>query len=205
VPQNYFAPAPWHARWDSARSLLNRVTGGDFPGTLALRMSALPNRTYHGDVLFENLELMRTVEVAGGRIERRPDLFVLRRPPTARHFAGQRVRQAYDELARPVRLAAWLTVVPLVIAARRRRRLLIAIASSAVAVAELGRRRAGAQPHFHWTCSVCAPLWVLERSVCSWIAVAMRLRGGVRYGGDRLTIAAHSRRTIRRRLAGALA
>ncbi len=43
-PQNYFDELPWHARWDTARSLLNRVfTGdptfpvGDFPGTLAVR------------------------------------------------------------------------------------------------------------------------------------------------------------------------
>jgi hypothetical protein len=41
VPQNYFDPLPWHARWDTARTLINRATGGDFPGTLALRIGAL--------------------------------------------------------------------------------------------------------------------------------------------------------------------
>src|SRR5579875_384046 len=25
-PQNYFSPAPWHASWDTARTLLNRAT-----------------------------------------------------------------------------------------------------------------------------------------------------------------------------------
>ena len=74
-PQNYFDPLPWHARWDTARSLLNRVfTGdpafpvGDFPGTLAVRRSAfLASGAYDGDALFENLELMRTIRAAGGR------------------------------------------------------------------------------------------------------------------------------------------
>ena len=59
VPQNVFVTGdgsrmPWHAVWDTARTLLNRVSGGDFPGTLAVRTDAL-RRTggYDGDVLFE--------------------------------------------------------------------------------------------------------------------------------------------------------
>ena len=40
-PQNVFDPLPWHARWDTARTLLNRALGSDYPGTLALRRDAL--------------------------------------------------------------------------------------------------------------------------------------------------------------------
>ncbi|MEJ7742178.1 MAG: hypothetical protein WKF73_06280 [Nocardioidaceae bacterium] len=40
-PQNFFAPLPWHARWDSARSLLNRAFGDDYPGTFGVQRSAL--------------------------------------------------------------------------------------------------------------------------------------------------------------------
>ena len=40
-PQNIFRPLPWHARWDTARSLLNRLSGGDWPGTLGVRRSVL--------------------------------------------------------------------------------------------------------------------------------------------------------------------
>jgi hypothetical protein len=40
-PQNYFQPLPWHARWDTARTLLNRSLGGDYPGTLAVRRSRM--------------------------------------------------------------------------------------------------------------------------------------------------------------------
>ena len=114
-PQNFFDPLPWHARLDSARSLLNRVwTGdrafprGDFPGTLVVRRASfLATGGYDGDVMFENLELMRTIEAAGGTVRSPLDLYVRRLPPTARHFAAQRVRQAYDDFAIPARMAAF--------------------------------------------------------------------------------------------------
>src|SRR5215210_1739626 len=67
IPANAFetprsVPLPWHARWDTARTLLNRATGDDFPGTLAVRRSMFRSiGGYDGDVLFENLELIRTV------------------------------------------------------------------------------------------------------------------------------------------------
>ena len=66
-PQNYFAPLPWHACLDTARTLINRVTGGDWPGTFGVRRAAL-ERTggYDGNVLFENLEMVRTIKAAGG-------------------------------------------------------------------------------------------------------------------------------------------
>ncbi|MGW1451840.1 glycosyltransferase [Micromonospora sp. NPDC002411] len=61
-PQNYFDPLPWHAWWDTGRTLLNRALGADYPGTLAVRRSAfLAIGGYDPDVLFENLELIRTM------------------------------------------------------------------------------------------------------------------------------------------------
>ena len=123
-PQNYFDELPWHARWDTGRSLFNRVfTGdlafpvGDFPGTLAVRRSTvLACGGYDGDVLFENLELMRTVRAAGGVVVTPLDLYVARKPPTAEHFLTQRVRQAYDDFAMPLRLFAFLAAGPAVAA-----------------------------------------------------------------------------------------
>ena len=205
VPQNVFVAAdgsrvPWHAVWDTARTLLNRVSGGDFPGTLAVRTEAL-RRTggYDGDVLFENLELMRTVAAAGGTVRRADGLFVPRRPPTAAHFRGQRTRQAYDEFARPRRLVAQLAIVPVVLAARRSPQVLIAMAGAAVLAAEIGRRRNGLRQHAPVAASLLAPAWVLERGCGAWLAVIARLRGGVRYGGGRLVVAAHSDDELRRR------
>ena len=117
-PQNHFATIddsslPWHARWDTGRSLVNRGLSGDWPGTLALRRSALPRTPYDGEVLFENLEMVRTVLANGGRQHLALDLFVPRLPPTAPKFWSQRVRQAYDSFAQPSRLVAELAVLPL--------------------------------------------------------------------------------------------
>jgi hypothetical protein len=201
-PQNYFCRLPWHARWDTARTLLNRGFGADYPGTLALRRSrALAMGFYDGDVLFENLELIRTVRAHGGSVVSPLDLYVARVPPSSSHFWGQRTRQAYDDFALPGRMALWLATLPLLgRALGRRSRLLLAAAAGAMLAAERGRRRAGGAAFFPGSSSLLAPVWVLERGVCAWLAVFQRLRfGGVRYGDSVIAVAAHSERTLRRR------
>ena len=204
-PQNYFDPAPWHARWDTARSLLNRAFGADYPGTLGVRRSRfLDVGGYDADCLFENLELIRTIEVAGGTVRAPLDLYVRRLPSTTRHFWSQRVRQAYDDFALPLRMASELSVLPLAawLIVRRRPRALVAAAALTVVAAEVGRRRAGGTHVFPLSSSLMAPAWVSERAVCSWLAVGSRLtRGGVPYAGAVLAKSANSRRELRRRLA----
>jgi hypothetical protein len=210
-PQNYFDELPWHARWDTARSLLNRVfTGdptfpvGDFPGTLAVRRGTfLASGAYDGDALFENLELMRTIQAAGGAVLTPLDLYVARRPPSTAHFLSQRVRQAYDDFAMPARLCAFLTIAPLAATLMRRGhgRWLGVAALAAVGVAELGRHRAGGAECFPLSGSLLAPAWIAERSLCSWLALWARARGGVRYGEGRLRHSATPLRRMRRRYA----
>ena len=112
-PQNYFDELPWHARWDTARSLLNRVfTGdptfpvGDFPGTLAVRRERLPRQ--------RRLRRRRAVREPGADADDprrrgkggRPRSTSTSRgePPSTAHFLSQRVRQAYDDFAIPARL-----------------------------------------------------------------------------------------------------
>lgn len=204
-PQNYFCPLPWHARWDTARTLVNRAFGADYPGTLGVRRSRLLEvGGYDGDCLFENLELIRTIEAVGGRVVTPLDFYVRRLPPPARHFWSQRVRQAYDSFAQPARMAVELAVVPTVTAlviGRRTKALALGTAST-VALAEAGRRRAGGTAVFPPVCSLFAPLWLGERGVCAWFAVWNRMvRGGVPYAGTVLSKAANSKRQIRRRLA----
>nr|WP_236646936.1 glycosyltransferase family 2 protein [Micromonospora acroterricola] len=203
-PQNYFDPLPWHAWWDTGRTLLNRALGADYPGTLAVRRSTfLDMGGYDPDVLFENLELIRTVRAYGATEAAPPWLFVRRLPPDAAHFRGQRVRQAYDDLAQPARLLTSLAVLPALAAAVAARRpgLLLGAAAGTVALAELGRRRAGGDAVFPRSTALAAPLWLLERGTCGWLAVGQRLVfGGVRYAGGRVRRAAHSERTLRRRL-----
>lgn len=203
-PQNHFVPAdedsglPWHVRWDTARSLLNRAFGADFPGTLGVRREYLADG-YDGNLLFENLELIRTVRARGGRELSADGLFVPRLPPTTRHFLGQRVRQAYDSFAQPARLAAELTLLPAALAAFRRPAWLFAGLTGAVLVAEVGRRRGGGDAVFPRTAALWAPLWVAERGVCIWLALIERARGGVRYRDSHLRTAAHSLRTLKAR------
>jgi hypothetical protein len=199
TPQNYFAPLPWHARWDTARILLNRAIAHDYPGTLAVRRRALAPGGYDGDVMFENLELVRTVRASGGTHLVAADCLVERRPPTARHFLGQRVRQAYDSFAQPGRLVAELLIVPVAILfALRAPRRLVALAAATVAVAEAGRRRGdgGSRRVFPATSALWAPLWLVERGLCSWAAVWLRLRGGVRYSDGRLARAGTSLKAL---------
>ncbi len=202
-PQNYFEPLPWHAAWDSGRMLLNRVSGGDWPGTLGVRRSVLAaTGGYDGRAMFENLELVRTVVAAGGREAVLHDVFIPRRPATTAHFWSQRVRQAYDELARPGRLAAELAVLPLVVAGIRTRRWggLLGAAVAITAVAEAGRRRGGARRVFPPHAPLLAPAWVAERAVCAWLAVGARLLlGGVPYRGRILRHAATPSRVLRAR------
>ena len=194
-PQNYFDPLPWHARWDSARTLLNRAFGADYPGTFGVRRSTfLAMGGYDGDVLFENLQLIRTIRAHGG-LERRPlDLYVRRLPPDLRHFWSQRVRQAYDDLAQPARMVFFLAVAPALAIGllRGRPRTILAGAAATVGLAEIGRRRAGGRQVFPLTAALLAPGWMLERAICSWLALAARLFcGGVPYAGRRMRIAAH--------------
>ncbi|MBG6182530.1 hypothetical protein IWX65_000463 [Arthrobacter sp. CAN_A214] len=200
-PQNYFSKLPWHARWDTSRTLLNRAFGSDYPGTLALRRSVLGSTNgYSPDALFENLELIRTIQVLRGREIRADNLFVARIPPSTRHFLGQRVRQAYDSFAQPGRLAVELSILPFILASVLKPERLLAGALAVVVMAEAGRRRNDGGAVFPPGSALWAPLWVLERGICSWAAVASRYRGGVRYSGGRLKLAGHSRRWLRKNL-----
>ncbi|MGZ4675876.1 MAG: glycosyltransferase [Acidimicrobiia bacterium] len=202
-PQNVFTSDSWHAWWDTGRSLVARALDGDWPGTLGVRRAVLlAAGGYDGDVMFENLELVRTVRAAGGTEDVARDLFVRREPPTAGHFLRQRVRQAYDEIARPVRLAVFLSLGPAV--AIGGRRVAIGIAVASVGIAEVGRRRAGGARIFPVACVAAAPLWVAERAVTAWLAVGSRVAfGGIRYGDRIVPRAASSPRALTRRLRSA--
>lgn len=193
-PQNYFEPLPWHARVDTGRMLLNRMTGGDWPGTLGVRRAVLrATDGYDGGVMFENLELVRTVCAAGGSEQVLLGAHVLRYPSSTRHFWSQRVRQAYDEMARPARLVVQLAVLPVVVVLvlRGQWQLLATGVAAIAAVAEIGRRRAGGTTVFPGSSSLLAPLWVAERAVCSWLALGAHVTlGGIPYRGTVLRQAA---------------
>jgi Glycosyltransferase like family 2 len=199
-PQNVSTQWPWWARWESGRILLNRAFDADWPGTFGVRREAVVRAGgWSAEALFENLEMVRTVRAVGGRFVSRPDILVHRTPPPLRHFLRQRVRQAYEDQAQPWRLAAGLLVVPAVAAGLRRPRALAIGAAVLVALAEAGRRRDGGATSFPPSSSLFAPLWVLERGVCTLAALVQRVRGGIVYHGRRMPLAAHSSRALRAR------
>lgn len=199
-PQNYFAPLPWHAAWDTSRILLNRAFGSDSPGTLAVRRCFFWEMGgYSEEAMYDNLELIRTVAAHRGRVSDRPDIYVHRFPSTTRRFWEQRPRQAYDDFAQPGKLVGFLALLPgLALSRGLSRRRVVAAASITVALAEWGRRRHEGRRYFPSRTSWFAPLWVLERGICSWLALFYRFTGGVPYAGTRFRVAAHSMRKLRR-------
>ncbi|WP_315093858.1 glycosyltransferase [uncultured Cellulomonas sp.] len=200
--QNVFDPLPWHARWDTARSLVNRGVSADYPGTLVVRRSTLLRAGgYDGDVLFENLELLRTVRAGGGTEVLADHVCVRRRPPTTARFWGQRVRQAYDSFAQPLRLLTEAAVLPLLLwsTAHRRPGPVLGASAGVTLLAWAGRRRHGGRAAFPASTVAWAPVWMLERGVCTWLAIALRLTGGVPYRHRRIVRAASSVRALRRR------
>jgi hypothetical protein len=197
-PVTVYSTWPWHARWDGARTLINVALGAEWPGTLAVRRSRVVEAGgWSPDVLFENLELWRTLEARGDRVVAKK-VVVMRRAPSVGHFWSQRVRQAYDDLAQPDRLAAELALLPgLTLLGSVRPAGLAGAALAAVALASCGRRRLGAGS-VPAAVPLWAPVWVLERSLCAWLALICWATGGVPYGRTRMPLSAHSLRALRR-------
>ncbi|MEJ7559619.1 MAG: hypothetical protein WKF66_15025 [Pedobacter sp.] len=203
VPQNYFDPCPWHAQWDSSRSLLNLALAHDYPGTLAVQRDfILAVGGYDGNVLFENLELIRTVKAGNGKVLGKPELLIRRLPPSSKHFWSQRVRQAYDDYAQPARWLFFVAFIPtLIVLASFSLWLILVIVVAAIAIAEVGRQKFGGIKVFSISCSFFAPVWLLERGICTWLAIFNKfLKGGVRYSGSVISNAANPISKIRQRL-----
>jgi hypothetical protein len=86
------------------------------------------------------------------------------------------------------------------VAARRPRRL-VAAAGFAIVVAAFGRARHRGRLVFDRLSPLLAPLWVAERAILSWVALARRLLGlGCPYAGTVISRAATPPRLLRKRL-----
>jgi hypothetical protein len=196
MPQNFFVGRlVWHAVYETSRMVFQRSFGYDFAGTVAIRRVSLRGVVFDERVLFDNLEVLRTILARGGRVVCCRDVYIAKRPPSTRQFFRQRVRQAYDEFARPLRLVVSLLLLPLGVAVPKMRYVLVI---AGLVLGEVGRRRDGGEVYFPLAGSLCVPLWVLERSICSWLALFQRLTGGAYFGGQRLPTAANSIATLGR-------
>ena len=126
-------------------------------------------------MLFENLELLRTVAAAGGRVRRANDVFVARRPATFRAFLAQRVRQAYEDFAIPGRAAGFLAIAPTgAWLAANAPAALGAAGIAVVAIGEFGRRRGEGGHAFGRSAALWCVPWLVERAICIWIDLIVR-------------------------------
>ena len=184
-PQNFFDPIPWHAHWDTSRMLLNRALGNDHPGTLGVRRSFLTSiGGYDGGVLFENLELVRTVLAAGGRVVDAPEMYVRRLPPTTARFLNSAfARRTTTWRNPPGWRSSWCSGRRLDGGAASTWGFLAAAVAS-VLVAQVGRLRHGGNRVFDRVSPFFAPFWMVERACLVWLAVFRRFsRGGCTYAG----------------------
>jgi hypothetical protein len=101
-----------------------------------------------------------------------------------------------------LRLSLALSVLPALLALVLSHQVVTALALLIVApivVADVGRWRSGGLHVFPFSAVLCAPVWILERAICAWLAVASRvIVGGIRYNGRILATAAHSPRALAR-------
>lgn len=188
-PQNYLCPLPWWARMEAARMLINRATLrlADYPGTCAFRKSTMLRvGQYDGDVLFDNEEIIRHFAGSGASLCYANDLFVEKRPPKFRKWLEQRGRQAYEDFPLRAKTAIFFSLPVLLLIALLTGHFVAAIvslAAAAVALAAIGRARGEAASYFPATIPLFAPLWVLERSLSTYVALYWLVtRGGYPFG-----------------------
>ena len=191
-PQNYLRPLRWWGRMEAARMLINRamLQTADYPGTCAFRRTTMLRvGHYDGDVLFDNEEMIRHFAAAGASINYATDLFVRKRPPTFRKWIEQRPRQAYEDFGLRPKTALFIgfPVIATWIAAAAGWKAFVVclswIAMAAVMTAAIGRFRGTASKYFPLSVCFFAPLWILERSLSTYLAVYWYFtRGGYPFG-----------------------
>ena len=191
-PQNFLKPLPWWAKMESARMLVNRalLKAADYPGTCAFTRTAMREAGhYDGDVLFDNEEIIRHFARKGFSINYAVDLFIEKRAPTLRKWWEQRPRQAYEDFEMRTKTIAFAALIPLIAALlifASKGTILITLllfVLASTALAAHGRARGQAAEFFPLSSCAWTPLWMLERSMSTYLAFYWRLtRGGYPFG-----------------------
>jgi len=183
LPQTVLRPQPWQARWDTARSLVTRAmvspwfSGDENATAIVCRDTFQAVGGLESPLLHDVPELQRTVASVGGEVVVALDVYVARVAPSVPRFWRDRVAQAENSFAHPARVAGELALLPSILLAARRPSLLAVVALGTMVVAEVGRRRAGGGQHYRADAALWAPVWVAERAVGAWAAIARRVRG----------------------------
>jgi glycosyl transferase family 2 len=196
-PQNFLDPLPWWAKMEAARMLINRalLPAADYPGTCAFRRERmLASGRYDGDVLFDNEEIIRHLAHDGCRIAYANDLFVRKCPPTFRKWTEQRPRQAYEDFGMCLKTTLFFVLLPLFVFFAARFGVagfaifFVAVSFFATLIAGRGRGRGKARQFFPMHCCLFAGLWMLERTLSTYLALYWYVtRGGYPFGGSILS------------------
>jgi len=178
-PQQYLSPLPWWGSIEAGRMLVQRGIErfGDRSSTYAVRRGVV--RSIRGADI-GNEHAIRRLALRGADVHAAGELFVRRHPPALSAWLRERPDEAEEDFAAPARTILFLALLPVVIALAMfgGARLacgfasMIALSSAALAM----RGRIGASSFYPVRACLCAPLWVLERSLSVYWALFRRVR-----------------------------
>jgi hypothetical protein len=181
-PQDYFEPLPWWSGIEAGRMLVHRGVEPlpDHGATFGLRKSSIRGLRGVDIVASSGEDAVRRLASQGAEVFSACDVFVRRLPPPLDHWLRDRPRQAGGDFAMPVKSAFFFALLPaaILLAAFGGIRLAggyagaIALGSMVLAL----RGRGGATTFFPLRACLCAPLWILERSVSVYWALFRKLQ-----------------------------
>jgi len=198
-PQDYFAPLPWWSGIEAARMLVHRGVDPLPDHGVTFGMRKWPVRGLRSiDVAWSNgVDSVRRLAAQGAEVFSACDVFVRRLPTTLTEWLHERKQQADDDFAMPLKSAFFFAILPMavVMALLEGSRVAggyagaIAVGSMVLAL----RGRSGAASFFPLRVCLCAPIWVLERSLSVYWALFQKLRGAseasrVSYADGRTTV-----------------
>jgi hypothetical protein len=191
-PQDYFEPRPWWSGIEAGRMLLHRGIEPvpDHGVTFGFRKSAIRGLRGVDIVSCSGEDPVRRLASQGAEIFSAPEVFVRRLPPALDDWLRERPKQAGDDFVMPVKTVFFFALLPMAAALAVTGGLRVAggylSAIAAVSMVLAIRGRSGAAIFFPLRACLCAPLWVLERSVSVYWALFRKLNGST---GDAARIA----------------
>jgi len=180
-PQDYLDPLPWWGGIEAGRMLVHRGVDPlpDHGATFGFRRNAL--RALRGFNAVDTADPVRRLAAFGAEVFSAFELFVKRRPPELRDWLRARPRAADDDFGMPVKTTFFFALLPMTLlllvfgGARLAAGYIGAIACGSLVLAIRGR--AGATPYFPLRACLYAPLWLVERSISVYWALARKVGG----------------------------
>jgi hypothetical protein len=141
------------------------------------------------DTLFDELTIMRHFQHHGKRVGY---ISTIQIPMAYRdspaHFIEQRLRYAYENLAYPLRFLFFLSLLPLLLTSLFFSPLITLTLFLVITIGVIGLSWLGQTYYDNGTYPpytfLYAPLWFWPYPFTSWIALGLRLKGGIAFGGQ---------------------